>query len=229
MKYLKDSEVEAFMKKAKVYYNGHGKIDNRPYLIALLMLRCGLRISEVVGEKYDYFIDDKGHKIVPKPRLKEAKEKGFRHIKNKIEGLRIEDIDPIRMTVTVYGGKGKKDRVTPITQECLDAISQYLMETDRSWKSLGKLIKISVDRVQDWFKEISMEAGIRKVNPHMFRHTFAIIFLNNKGKIRILQKILGHSSLAITEKYLDYIYEDIERDYLEVMERSKIEKSEDAE
>jgi len=217
MRYLKDDERKKFLSAAENYRTGLGALDSRPYVIAVIMLNSGLRVSEVVGEHYDYYTDEHGVRVSPRPSEKEAKKKKYDHKKNEVPPLSIENIDSIRNTLQIYHGKGKKDRIVPITPGGISVIQQYLSETGRNWGETGYLIKISVDRVQDWFKKISEDAKIRHVNPHMLRHTFSVMFLNNEGKIKILQKILGHSSLAVTEKYLDYVFEDVEHDYQKVM------------
>jgi integrase/recombinase XerD len=49
----------------------------------------------------------------------------------------------------------------------------------------------------------------RWVTPHVLRHSYATDFLNRGGNIRTLQIILGHSSLATTERYLHITDKDV--------------------
>ena len=55
-------------------------------------------------------------------------------------------------------------------------------------------------------------SGIERTGVHRFRHTFAKKWVTMGGSVVTLQKILGHSSLAITENYLNVLTSDIQKD-----------------
>lgn len=57
--------------------------------------------------------------------------------------------------------------------------------------------------------------GLNKTGMHRFRHTFAKKWVTMGGSVVTLQKILGHSSLAITETYLNILITDLQRDMKE--------------
>ena len=58
--------------------------------------------------------------------------------------------------------------------------------------------------------------GLEKTGVHRFRHTFAKKWVMMGGSVVTLQKILGHSSLAITENYLNILTSDLKQDMDEI-------------
>ena len=56
---------------------------------------------------------------------------------------------------------------------------------------------------------VAVQAKLRDVHPHRFRHTFAIWFLRNGGNTFALQKLLGHEELATVLKYVHLAETDV--------------------
>jgi site-specific recombinase XerD len=130
-------------------------------------------------------------------------------------GLKIQDINQVTLHITVFG-KGKKERRVPISQATLEAINKYL--TYRTRKSEWVFVTIGnrpLDRIRlgDILERIGKRAGISRVHPHRFRHTFAIQFLRNGGNIYSLQRILGHTTLDMVKRYLAIAQIDLDRDH----------------
>ena len=116
--------------------------------------------------------------------------------------LKRKDIDFDRNIINIKSGKGKKDRITLISQDLrLDLLkyySNYKFNTEYILEGRkGKYTKKSVQKVLDNLgKKIKI-----KVTPHMLRHSFATHLLEQGTDIRIIQKLLGHSNLNTTEIY----------------------------
>ncbi|MCC5832055.1 MAG: tyrosine recombinase XerC [Chlamydiales bacterium] len=113
-------------------------------------------------------------------------------------------------------GKGKKERVIPITKNAADWIVSYLEHPERHKDMDGHLAQAdpnaiflnrlgtrlttrSVDRKFDKYLTASGLAG--KVTPHTIRHTIATHWLENGMDLKTIQLLLGHTSLATTTIY----------------------------
>jgi site-specific recombinase XerD len=118
--------------------------------------------------------------------------------------LRIQDIDSKRMMVTIYQGKGRKDRVTVLSKKVLVDLRVYF----REWKPKHYLFesptgemygKTSTSKI---LSEAARKAKIgKKVTPHMLRHSFATHLLEAGTDLRYIQTLLGHNSSKTTEIY----------------------------
>ena len=110
-------------------------------------------------------------------------------------------------------GKGGKQRVVPIAQVSMNYLKEYfdsarsLLRKDKNTDILflnkfgNKLSRMGVWKVID---KITKEAGISKhVSPHTFRHSFATHLLEAGANLRVVQMLLGHSSINTTQIYIN--------------------------
>ena len=65
---------------------------------------------------------------------------------------------------------------------------------------------------------------LKKVSPHVLRHTFATTMLNNGADIRTIQTLMGHASLAATQVYTHTTFEQVRKAYNQAHPRAKREK-----
>ena len=120
--------------------------------------------------------------------------------------LDCEDINLGERTLSVVAGKGDKDRMVVFSQPTTVALHRWLearneAETDALFlnRNGSRLTPRSVQRIVKGYGE---DAGIRKVvTPHVLRHTMATTLLRHGADIRIIQQLLGHSSIATTQIY----------------------------
>jgi site-specific recombinase XerD len=124
--------------------------------------------------------------------------------------LKRTDIDFDNNTLFVRKGKGKKDRITIISEniklDLLKYYSQYSFKTDYVFE--GRKGKYSKKSVQLILYNASKKLKFR-IHPHMLRHSFATHLLEQGVDIRIIQKLLGHSDLNTTEIYTQVANKDL--------------------
>ena len=137
--------------------------------------------------------------------------------------LKVHDIDLASQTITFNKTKSRKVRTVPISrkttkllkklmQEVLEFNSEYIF---LSWN--GKPLELSGREVSTKMKEYAKRANVNKrVYPHIFRHSASAHFIKETGNIRVLQKILGHSDIVVTQRYshvLDSTVHDLHDKY----------------
>lgn len=96
--------------------------------------------------------------------------------------------------------KNKRNRVIPISDELSDLLSQLPKSSEFVINNNGDGAKLSWFRSQydNFFKTIP---SVEKKTSHKLRHTFASYLLNSGANIRVVQEILGHSDIAMTQIY----------------------------
>jgi integrase/recombinase XerD len=121
--------------------------------------------------------------------------------------LRIADIDSPNMLVHVRLGKGGKDRQVQLGSRLLGELRNYYRSClikPKTWMfpSTKPDIQLDGSTVQRMVTAIAKKAGIaKKVTPHTLRHCFATHLLEGGVNLRIVQVLLGHSSLNTTQIY----------------------------
>jgi integrase/recombinase XerD len=120
--------------------------------------------------------------------------------------LRVSDIDSKRRRIHVRAGKGKKDRYVMLGESLLDLLRQYYRKARPQGAYLFPGYKpqrpICTTAVRQVLRKAVQEAGLTKrVTMHTLRHCFATHLLERGTDIRILQVLLGHSSIRTTLRY----------------------------
>lgn len=128
---------------------------------------------------------------------------------SELVGLNQEDFDHPQLLVKLRG-KGKKERIVPITKNASTWVLNYLHHPERNASAVDekavflnkngtRLSPRSVDRKFDLYLHQSGLAG--KVTPHTLRHTIATHWLENGMDLKTIQIMLGHSALSTTTIY----------------------------
>lgn len=123
--------------------------------------------------------------------------------------LRISDVDPDNLLVTLTG-KGRKQRRIPISMEFRRVCYRYITATDqRSDQRLFPMERNNARRaVKCLCKQLGFAPPARAL--HAFRHTFAVNYLRRGGSVFHLQKVLGHSTLEMTRRYANLVTADLQ-------------------
>lgn len=122
--------------------------------------------------------------------------------------LRPETVDLEERTIKIHG-KGSKERIIQICNEnVLSAVSAYATAfADKiqasGWFFVNRLgHRLSDQSVRFMIQKYSDLAGVHlHITPHMFRHSFATLLLEEDVDIRYIQQLLGHSSIVTTQIY----------------------------
>lgn len=115
----------------------------------------------------------------------------------------------------VITGKGNKQRVVFLNPETVEAINRYV-RTERKanrWAAGCDYLfassqggKVDANNFDKTLKALAHKAGIKnddEVSAHTFRHSFACILSENGTSMDVIRDLLGHSSLAVTSRYLN--------------------------
>lgn len=156
--------------------------EHRDRAILLLFLNTGMRVSELVGLNI-----------------------------NSIQ----HDGDTARVVVL---GKGGKERMLKLNRPAWEALQSYLQQRPRDNlrteqrdalflnKNRSRLSRKGVyESLQKYVREANLPPKAANISPHKLRHTLATLLLSNGENLRVVQDILGHSSIQTTQIYTHVI------------------------
>lgn len=178
-------------------------------------------ISPKSGKRLPMYVEKEG---IDKLFSKTEFERGFKGITDKLIlfllyntgirrsellNLKLSQVDFDNKNIKVFG-KGKKERIIPISSELSLEINNYLKEKS----NLENVVNSSVLLVTNKGKQLttgyiynvvkkylSQVSTIEKRSPHILRHTFATHLMSNGADLNAVKELLGHSSLAATQVY----------------------------
>ncbi|HIW96300.1 MAG TPA: tyrosine recombinase [Candidatus Corynebacterium gallistercoris] len=122
--------------------------------------------------------------------------------------LDVDDVDATQQMILVRG-KGSKERLVPLGAPALAALEAYVVRGRSALNKAGSPALFLNNRGarmsrQSGFKavaEAAAAAGVEGVSPHSLRHSFATHLLEGGADIRVVQELLGHSSVVTTQIY----------------------------
>jgi integrase/recombinase XerD len=146
--------------------------------------------------------------------------------RNELRNLRVEDVNLEEGLLRINEGKGGHDRVVPLSRMAARFLENYLKgvrpeilrkgKNDPAMRGTGRLFLSLRGRPLDRnilgyiVKKRARLAGVdRKISCHVWRQTCATHLLKNNANLRHVQALLGHQSLATTERYLHLTITDL--------------------
>ncbi len=152
-----------------------GPLALRNRAIVTLLYACGLRVGELVGM----------------------------------------DVDALRLDLRIVRvlGKGSKERVLPIAESAIESIAEYLdaSRPDLAKRAARRSARLFLSkngrpldrhRIYRLLGQLARKAGLAaRIGPHTLRHSFATHLVEGGADLRSVQDLLGHASLATTQRY----------------------------
>ena len=175
------------------------------------------------------YTDEELQKLLKKPNLKRCSfteykcwvmvnfllSTGVRQ--NSLINIRIKDIDFETETIHINVTKNRKPLLIPMNDDIKRVLQEYIRY--RQSNDLDDYLfcneygfKLTKGTAYHSMYEYNKRRGVEKTGLHRFRHTFAKKWVLMGGNVVTLQKVLGHSSLEITQNYLNLLVCDIKQD-----------------
>ncbi|MGG7462797.1 MULTISPECIES: site-specific tyrosine recombinase XerD [unclassified Plantibacter] len=125
-------------------------------------------------------------------------------------GLNVDDV--VEADIVRLLGKGGKQRIVPLGSFARDALDRYLVRVRPVYSALGRATPAlflgqrgaRLSRQGAWLviQRAAERAGLEgHISPHTFRHSFATHLLQGGADVRVVQELLGHSSVSTTQIY----------------------------
>jgi len=121
----------------------------------------------------------------------------------------------------IHQGKGLKDRMIPLTSQCLAALQTWQKE---GWEHISDYLFTrhgfpwrTSGSVSDRVRQLGNKLGIQGLTAHRFRHSFAVALLNYGIRESALQKLMGHADVGMTLEYARILDDTVERSFTEAI------------
>jgi integrase len=150
-----------------------------------------------------------------------------------LTSLRVQDVDIAKRLVTVRRGKGGKSRLVPCAPDLGVTMLAYLLARpafagDALFASNdgygGVRGDLTVVGVRLMLRRCCQAAGLRYMHPHLFRHGFAMLFLNNGMQLSAVSAAMGHSDPKVTtDIYAHWLTDGLSQEY--DLARTRVERT----
>jgi len=135
---------------------------------------------------------------------------------NELLNLKYNDFEPETRLIKVYG-KGRKERMVPLGLKTIKSLRYFIKRWRKKYSgeylvSMRNGFPLSERHCHKIVQSLGKNSHT-KLYPHLIRHSAATWYIQQGGNPVILQRILGHSSLSVTQRYLHLSNEDAINSY----------------
>ena len=157
------------------------------------------------------------HLLVNSPR--NIKHRAILHLmystgirRQELLSLKVSDVDSTRMVVNIRQGKGKKDRQVILHPKVLEILREYYRRYSPKYylfEGFSGQNSYSASSLINIIKKNAKAVGITKtISVHTLRHCFATHMLEKGANLKVIQQLMGHTSLKTTSVYLSLAHID---------------------
>jgi integrase/recombinase XerD len=143
----------------------------------------------------------------------------------------LDDIDIDSNIIKIRFGKGSKQRIVPLGKSLKKAINDYLTRNRNSLvnskKPSNALIlnskggRLTRQSIWEVVNRVSIQNKVEDLTPHSLRHAFATHLLEGGADVRVVQELLGHSSVNTTQIYTHITVERLREVFSETHPRAR--------
>lgn len=185
-------------------------------------LRCEKKVKET-------YTDEELKLLLKKPKVKTCKFTEYRnrvivnHLlstgnrRGTLINVKISDIDFESSVIKLEKTKNKRQQYIPLSVTLSNILKDYLKHRGGNiddylfCDAYGR--KLDVQNLRTSLNRYHKERDVKKTSIHLYRHTFAKKWILAGGDVFRLQKILGHSSLAVVKEYVEMFGNDLQQDF----------------
>lgn len=145
-----------------------------------------------------------------------------------LENIQIKDLDFDNNVVNIMHTKNRKPLIIPLNHTMVKILKEYLTfrqsDTPNDYlfcNAFGQ--KLNKSTSYHMLYCYNKSRGVEKTGIHRYRHTLAKQWILNGGDVVSLSKLLGHSSLDITQRYINYLVSDLSKqvDSINILDKFK--------
>lgn len=175
------------------------------------------------------YTDEEIMKLIKKPNVKECNFAEFRTwaitnffiatgVRSRtLRNVRIKDLDFNNDLIWLFKNKNRKQFAVPMGYTIKKVLREYLKvrggnDEDYAFCNVEgeQLTRYALSNVVSSYNR---KRGVNKTGIHLYRHYFSKAYIQNGGNALKLQKLLGHSTLQETQRYVDLFGKDLQKDF----------------